>query len=47
MVPTEKGYIEAFAWSLKNDYLTYEPTFVSVVMSITPEPALLYKPKKR
>lgn len=45
MIPTEKGFIQIVGYSLRNDYSTYGPIFRSIVLSVTPEPSLVYKPK--
>lgn len=45
MIPTEKGFIQIVGHSLRDDYSKYEPIFRSIVLSVTPEPALIYKPK--
>jgi hypothetical protein len=43
MVPTEKGFIQVMGYSLRKDYPTYEATFRSVAVSVSPEPGLAYK----
>lgn len=45
MILTEKGFIQANAYSIKDDYTTYEPIFRSIAISVTPEPELAYKPR--
>lgn len=45
MILTEKGLIQVNAYSLKEDYATYEPVFRSIVKSVTPSPELAYKSK--
>ena len=43
MILTEKGIINVFGYALKERYALYEPVFLSVVRSVTPEPWLEYK----
>lgn len=45
IVPTEKGFIQITGYCLKENYSTYEPIFQSVILSVSPEPGLAYKPK--
>lgn len=45
MVPTEKGFIQVNAYSLKNDFSMYEQMFISSAMSVTPNIELAYKPR--
>ena len=45
MVPTEKGFIQAIGYCLRENYPTYEAIFQSVALSVSPEPGLAYKPK--
>ena len=45
MVPTEKGFVQVVGYSLKDDYFKYESVFQSIIMSVAPEPWLVYKPK--
>ena len=43
MILTEKGLIQVNAYSIKEDYATYEPVFRSIVKSVTPAPEVAYK----
>jgi hypothetical protein len=45
IVPTENGFIQAMGYCFRENYSTYGPIFQSVVLSISPEPGLVYKPK--
>jgi hypothetical protein len=45
MVLTENGYIQVDGFSLKDDFSIYESVFQSIIMSVAPEPWLVYKPK--
>lgn len=42
---TEKGFIQVTGLSLKDDFSIYESIFQSIIMSVAPEPWLVYKPK--
>jgi len=45
MIPTEKGFIQIVGYSLRDDYPKYDPVFRSIILSVAPEPSLVYKPK--
>ena len=44
-IPTEKGFIQVVCSSLKKDYKKYESAFQSVIMSVKPNPELVYIPR--
>jgi len=43
MVLTEKGFIQVSCFCLQNEFKKYKSLFTSVVLSITPEPRLVYR----
>jgi hypothetical protein len=45
MIMTEIGYILATGTALAQEYPQYESVFRSVILSISPEPALAYRPR--
>ncbi|HQO64585.1 MAG TPA: hypothetical protein PK528_13320 [Syntrophorhabdus sp.] len=45
LIPTEKGYIQVMGYSLRDDLAHIEPTIESVVLSVKPDPNLVYAPK--
>jgi hypothetical protein len=45
MILTEKGFINAAAYSMKEDFTGYETLFRSIQMSISPIQSLKYKPR--
>jgi hypothetical protein len=45
MILTEKGFIQAGAYSKKDEYAAYESVLRLIVKSVTPSPELAYKPK--
>ncbi len=45
MVPTERGFIQAIGYCRKDDYKKYENAFRSILVSVTPDAELAYKPQ--
>jgi len=45
MIPTEKGFIQVNGYCAKNIYSRYEQILRAIATSMTPDPALIYKPK--